>query len=152
MEDEYQDSELNHEENIGGNIEAEGEISKVFYSTAYYTDRLDLSRKVLLVYNSWATIFGWPRIQPRHVDLIAYYIYYGYNEETQARYMEDFNIPSGTMSVMNSELKKSGMLSDFGGNYKTRDICPRLKRFRQYFVDGHKDPKRMVIDFFRKKP
>lgn len=137
-----------HEEKIR---EKGGEnMKKLFYATAHYTDRLDLSRKVLLVYNSWAIIFNWPKIPPRYLDLIAYYICYGYNEETQIRYSDDFNMPQNTMSVANSELKKCGMLVDSGGNFKTRDICPRLKRFRQYFASADTDPKSMLIEFIRK--
>lgn len=135
-----------------GQLKNNKEITKLLCSTAFYTDRLDLSRKFLLIYNSMSAIFGWPKINARHLDLIAYYICYGYSENTQKRYMEDFGISTNTMSVMNCELKKGGLLVDVGGNYRTRDLCGRLHRIRQYFAGGDPGPKTMVINFIRKDP
>lgn len=126
------------------------ELRKLFCSTAFYSDRLDLSRKVLRVYNSLSAILNWPSISSRHFDLTAYYICYGYSENTQKRYMDDFNLDQSMISVMNSEMKKKGLLVDAGGNYRTRDLSPRLQRFRQYFARGDPGAKTIVINFIRK--
>lgn len=127
------------------------ELNKIFCSTAFYTDRLDLSRKVLKVYNSLSAILNWPSISSRHIDLIAYYICYGYNDNTQKRYMDDFNIDMASLRVMNSEMKKKGLLVDVGGNFRTRNLSPRLQRFRQYFAGGDPGAKTIVINFIRKE-
>lgn len=126
------------------------ELNKIFVASAYYEDRIDLMRKVLAIYNSLAVILGWPNIAPRHIDLIAYYICYGYSENTQKRYCDDFNIKATMLSVMNSDLKKNGLLVDLAGTYRTRNICPRLQRFRNYFANGDPSPKLMAINFIRK--
>lgn len=137
-------------ENTSENSSKGKELNKLFCSKAFYSDRLDLSRKVLQIYNSMSVIFDWPKISPRHLDLIAYYVCYGYNENTQKRYVEDFRVSSSTMSVMNCELKNIGLLVDIGGNFRTRNLCPRLQRFRQYFAGGDPGPKTLVIEFIRK--
>lgn len=136
-------------EDSGANTQKE--LNKIFCSTAFYTDRLDLSRKVLKVYNSLSAILNWPSISSRHIDLIAYYICYGYNDNTQKRYMDDFNIDMASLRVMNSEMKKKGLLVDVGGNFRTRNLSPRLQRFRQYFAGGDPGAKTIVINFIRKE-
>lgn len=64
--------------------------------------------------------------------------------------MDDFNLDQSMISVMNSEMKKKGLLVDAGGNYRTRDLSPRLQRFRQYFARGDPGAKTIVINFIRK--
>lgn len=116
---------------------------KTFMTSVFYEDRLDLIKKVLILYNAIAELKKWPTVFPRHMDIIAYYLCYDYSEDTKKRFMSDFGKSQTSISVMDSELKSRGLLVDEGGNYKTRYLCDRLKVFRLYFAAGD-DPMKVI--------
>lgn len=116
---------------------------KTFMTSVFYEDRLDLIKKVLILYNAIAELKKWPTVFPRHMDIVAYYLCYDYSEDTKKRFMSDFGKSQSSVSVMDSELKSRGLLMDEGGNYKTRYLCDRLKVFRSYFAAGD-DPMKVI--------
>lgn len=114
-----------------------------------YEDRIDLIKKVLVVYNAMAELKKWPVVCPRHMDLVSYYLCYGYSNDTKKLFIDNFEKTSNSISVMDSELRSRGLLVDKGGNYKTRDLSDRLKAVRAYFASGTDDEKYFRINFAR---
>lgn len=122
---------------------------KTFMTSILYEDRIDLIKKMLVVYNAIADLKKWPVVCPRHIDLVSYYICYGYSDNTKRLFIENFGKNSNSVSVMDSELKSRGLLVDKGGNYKTRDLSDRLKAVRAYFASGTENEKYFRINFAR---
>lgn len=122
---------------------------KTFMTSILYEDRIDLIKKVLVVYNAMAELKKWPVVCPRHMDLVSYYLCYGYSNDTKKLFIDNFEKTSNSISVMDSELRSRGLLVDKGGNYKTRDLSDRLKAVRAYFASGTDDEKYFRINFAR---
>lgn len=122
---------------------------KTFMTSILYEDRIDLIKKMLVVYNAIADLKKWPSVCPRHMDIVSYYLCYGYSDNTKRLFSENFGKSSNAVSVMDSELKSRGLLVDKGGNYKTRDLSDRLNAIRSYFASGTENEKYFRINFAR---
>jgi hypothetical protein len=125
--------------------------SKSFQFGMEYEDNLDLAKQLVDVFNGFEKSRGGTRIiTNRYINLVAYFLLYGYSRETRNRYLEDFGDPPGKVRTYESILKNIGILEDYERSIKSRDLCPTLKNMRNYFFCRGSSKQMLVAVYFRK--
>ena len=114
-----------------------------------------MAKKILLFYNGYLMASGNEKnvIDARHLNLLAYYFVFGYSYETKKKFLLIcFSTDLQYVSVLDTEMKKRGILIDREGNYRTRCLCPDIENMRRLFVlEGSRDQCALVSLFYRKK-
>lgn len=128
------------------------EQRKSFVFGLPYETRLDMIQVFLRVYNGYLDSRGRRMVPERSLNLLSFYVCYGYSEETRLRYMDCYDQKDSYVSVLNNELKKLGFLEDRrSNNYKTRNLSRDMMNFRNYFVlDGDGDDTRVLGFVFKR--
>lgn len=119
-----------------------------------YSDTVDMARKILLFYNGYMMAIGNERnvIDARHINLLAYYFVFGYSLDTKKKFSHCFSTDLKYVSVLDTEMKKRGILIDKDGNYRMRRLCPDLENMRRLFMlEGSREQCALVSLFFREK-
>lgn len=120
-----------------------------------YTDTVDMAKKVLSMYNAFLVVSGSEETQPadpRHINLLAYYFVFGYSVETKRKFAHCFSVDNQYVSVLDTEMKKKGILIDRDGTYRTRALHPDIENMRRLFIiDGNRDMSALVSLFHRVK-
>lgn len=124
-----------------------------------YSNTVDMAKKILLFYNGYLMASGNEKnvneknvIDARHLNLLAYYFVFGYSYETKKKFSHCFSTDLQYVSVLDTEMKKRGILIDREGNYRTRCLCPDIENMRRLFVlEGSRDQCALVSLFYRKK-
>lgn len=117
-----------------------------------YDTRLDMIKMFLRIYNGYLDAMDKTMISDRTINLLSYYINYGYSEDTRAKYMVSFNTNPPYISVLDNELKRRGFLTDGNGNYKNRGLSMDMTNLRNYFVlDADSDDTRIMGFVFKRK-
>ena len=100
-----------------------------------YRDKLDLLKKVLKVY---ATLINVNKkgnyLRPRLVDVLAFYILFGYNKETKILIMESLKMDVKNLNQINSELSKKKFLIRDSNNFTKKHISKELDELKNYFL------------------
>lgn len=124
---------------------------KVYRFMVPFSDKVDLARRILLMYNGYLLAIGRKKIiESRHLNLLAYYFVFGYSYETKEKFAYLFQTNMNYISVLDTELKKKGILVDRGGNYKTRCLCQDIENLRRlYILEGEMDLNAIVALFYR---
>ena len=130
------------------------EQRKSFVFGMPYETRLDMIRAFLRIYNGYLDYRGMDQITERSINLLSFYVCYGYSDETRLRYMDCYGQKDSYVSVLNNDLKKGGFLEDRkGSNYRTRNLSRDMLNFRNYFVlDGDGDDTRVLGFVFKRRP
>lgn len=133
---------------MGKEVEVKG---KVYRFMIPFSDKVDLARRILLMYNGYLMATGHKKIiDMRHINLLAYYFVFGYSYETKQKFAYLFSTNLNYVSVLDTELKKKGILVDKEGNFKTRRLCPDIENLRRlYILEGEKDLNAMAVLFYR---
>lgn len=117
-----------------------------------YSDTVDMARKILLFYNGYLLASGNNKsiIDARHLNLLAYYFVFGYSHETKKKFSHCFSTDMQYVSVLDTEMKKRGILVDRDGNYRTRGLSPDIENMRRLFVlEGTREQCALVSLFYR---
>lgn len=131
------------------NKEVEGRMYRFLIP---YKDTVDMAKKVLLFYNGYLMAIGRKGlIDSRHIDLLSYYFVFGYSYDTKKKFSHCYSTDLQYVSVLDTEMKKRGILVDREGNYKTRGLSPDIENIRRLFIlEGSKDKNALVSLFYRK--
>ena len=122
--------------------------NRAYRLLAPYSNTVDMAKKILLFYNGNEKNV----IDARHLNLLAYYFVFGYSYETKKKFSHCFSTDLQYVSVLDTEMKKRGILIDREGNYRTRCLCPDIENMRRLFVlEGSRDQCALVSLFYRKK-
>lgn len=124
---------------------------KLYRFTVPFTDKVDLARRILMLYNGYLLAMGRKKIiESRHLNLLAYYFVFGYSYETKEKFAYLFQTNMNYISVLDTELKKKGILVDRGGNYKSRGLCQDVENLRRlYILEGERDINAIMVLFYR---
>ena len=124
---------------------------RVYRFVIPFTDKVDLARRILLIYNGYLMAMGRKGvIEKRHLNLLAYYFVFGYSYETKEKFAYIFQTNMNYISVLDTEMKKKGILVDKGNNYKTRGLCGDIENLRRlYVLEGEQDLNAIVTLFYR---
>ena len=95
-------------------------------------------QQFLRIYNGYLDSKGRSLITERTINLLSFYINYGYSDDTRAKYMDCYGQKESYIAVLNNELKRGGFLVDKkNGNFRTRELSIEMRSLRNYFVlDG----------------
>lgn len=131
------------------NKEVEGRMYRFLIP---YKDTVDMAKKVLLFYNGYLMAIGRKGlIDSRHINLLSYYFVFGYSYDTKKKFSHCYSTDLQYVSVLDTEMKKRGILVDREGNYKTRGLSPDIENIRRLFIlEGSKDKNALVSLFYRK--
>lgn len=131
------------------NKEVEGRMYRFLIP---YKDTVDMAKKVLLFYNGYLMATGRKGfIDSRHINLLSYYFVFGYSYDTKKKFSHCYSTDLQYVSVLDTEMKKRGILVDREGNYKTRGLSPDIENIRRLFIlEGSKDKNALVSLFYRK--
>lgn len=131
--------------------EIEKTKQKLYRFTVPFTDKVDLARRILMLYNGYLLATGRKKIiESRHLNLLAYYFVFGYSYETKEKFAYLFQTNMNYISVLDTELKKKGILVDRGGNYKSRGLCQDVENLRRlYILEGERDINAIMVLFYR---
>lgn len=135
----------------GSREKTKSPVEKAFRFMIPFTDTVDLARRVLLMYNGYLLAVGRPKmIDSRHINLLAYYFVFGYSYETKRKYSYCYGTDMQYISVLDTEMKKRGLLEDPEGNFKTRRLCRDIENMRRLFMlEGSRDMNAIVSLFYR---
>lgn len=137
----------------------EGSKKKEVENRAYrlvvpYNDTVDMAKKILMFYNGYLMAMGKNKsvIDARHLNLLAYYFVFGYSYDTKKKFSHCFSTDLQYVAVLDTEMKKKGILMDRDGNYRTRCLSPDIENMRRLFVlEGSKNSSALVSLFYRRK-
>lgn len=132
-------------------VDVEKTKQKLYRFTVPFTDKVDLARRILMLYNGYLLATGRKKIiESRHLNLLAYYFVFGYSYETKEKFAYLFQTNMNYISVLDTELKKKGILVDRGGNYKSRGLCQDVENLRRlYILEGERDINAIMVLFYR---
>lgn len=119
-----------------------------------YSDTVDMAKKILMFYNGYLMAMGKNKsvIDARHLNLLAYYFVFGYSYDTKKKFSHCFSTDLQYVAVLDTEMKKKGILMDRDGNYRTRCLSPDIENMRRLFVlEGSKNSSALVSLFYRGK-
>lgn len=119
-----------------------------------YSDTVDMAKKILMFYNGYLMAMGKNKsvIDARHLNLLAYYFVFGYSYDTKKKFSHCFSTDLQYVAVLDTEMKKKGILMDRDGNYRTRCLSPDIENMRRLFVlEGSKNNSALVSLFYRRK-
>lgn len=119
-----------------------------------YSDTVDMAKKILMFYNGYLMAMGKNKsvIDARHLNLLAYYFVFGYSYDTKKKFSHCFSTDLQYVAVLDTEMKKKGILMDRDGNYRTRCLSPDIENMRRLFVlEGSKNSSALVSLFYRRK-
>lgn len=137
--------EMNKSENkeVGSN--------KAYRLILEYSDTVDMAKKVLMMYNGYLTAMnGKSMIDARHINLLSYYFAFGYSQETKQKFAHCYSTDMQYVSVLDTEMKKRGVLIDRDGNFRSRSLSPDIENMRRLFVvEGSRDKNALVGLFVR---
>lgn len=128
------------------------EQRKAFVFALPYDTRLDMIQQFLRIYNGYLDSKGRNLITERTINLLSFYINYGYSDDTRAKYMDCYGQKESYIAVLNNELKRGGFLVDKkNGNFRTRELSIEMRSLRNYFVlDGEGDDTRVMGFVFKR--
>ena len=128
------------------------ENRKAFVFAIPYKTRLDMIQVFLRVYNGYLESIGRRPVSDRTINLLSFYICYGYSDDTRARYMACYGQKESYVAVLNNELKRYGFLVDKRQNYRSRGLSRDMASVRNYFVlDGDGDDMRVMGLVFKRQ-
>lgn len=132
-------------------VQSDKTKQKLYRFTVPFTDKVDLARRILMLYNGYLLATGRKKIiESRHLNLLAYYFVFGYSYETKEKFAYLFQTNMNYISVLDTELKKKGILVDRGGNYKSRGLCQDVENLRRlYILEGERDINAIMVLFYR---
>lgn len=100
-----------------------------------YKDKLDLLKKVLRIYASVININAKKNyLRPRLVDVLAFYILFGYNKKTKELILQSLKMDIKNLNQINSELTKKKFLIRDSNNYTKKHISKELEELNNYFI------------------
>lgn len=115
-------------------------------SKVRYKDDLDFAKKLLHIYNGLLMAISEDEddeqkkrmmsIPKRHMNLLSFYLVFGFSRDTVERYARVFNVPERYVAVMNTELKIAGFLVDRRGSAASRELSPALVKLKQYMIEN----------------
>lgn len=100
-----------------------------------YKDKLDLLKKVLKIYASVININTKKNyLRPRLVDVLAFYILFGYNKKTKELILQSLKMDIKNLNQINSELTKKKFLIRDNNNFTKKHISQELEELNKYFI------------------
>lgn len=124
---------------------------KAFVFAIPYRTRLEMIQVFIRVYNGYLESVGRKPVSERTVNLLSFYICYGYSDDTRARYMDCYGQRESYVAVLNNELKRFGFLVDKRGSYRSRGLSRDMMSVRNYLVlDGDGDDIRVMGLVFKR--
>lgn len=131
--------------------DAQDDGYKLFRFAVPYSDNVDLAKKILTMYNSHIrSTSGEAPIDDRHLNLLSYYFVFGYSNETKKKFAHCFSVEVQYASVLDTELKRRGILVDPDGTYRSRRLSDDIENLRRLFITGnHEDRCACVFLFYR---
>lgn len=89
---------------------------------------------------------GEMHIRQRCVEVISYYVLFGYSSETRALITESLKISKKNLNQINSELTLKGYLVKDSRNYHTKHLSQELQRIKDYFLSRDVKDKMYMIN------
>lgn len=114
-----------------------------------YDTRLELCKKVLVFYNAYLQSTGKSFMREKQMELMAYYMCYGYSDETTDRYTYVNNISAAYTSVLKSYLKRDGFIENVINVKKRTKLNDDLEVIRRYFIEDNRDITWFAVVFGR---
>lgn len=109
-----------------------------------FKNDLDLAIKVVKIYAATIECLD-PKnkLRKQLVDVLTYYFYQGYNDETKQLIRDNFDISSRNLNQINTELTAIGVLlrGDGSSSWKNshRELTKPLKNLQKYFLEKDYD-------------
>lgn len=88
---------------------------------------------------------GYCHIRPRCVQVISYYILFGYSRETR-ELIQSLGIKLKNLNQINSELTKKGYLVKDDKNFHNKHLSNELKKIKDYFMNTEIKNKLFLIE------
>jgi len=103
-----------------------------------FKDDLDLLNKILSIYAAIVNLNeGNNHLRPKLVQVISFYILFGYSVDTKNTIMESLNITKKNLNQINSELTRKNYLLRDAFNFRTKHLSKELKEVKSYFLTGN---------------
>lgn len=93
---------------------------------------------------------GYVHIRPRMVDVLTFYILYGYSRETKKKILETTGFTKENLNQINSELTKKGYLRMDSRNYRIKHLSPTVQGLKDFF-DSSEDIEKSLFAFSLKR-
>lgn len=78
---------------------------------------------------------GATHIRPRCVDVLSYYVLFGYGKDVQELIKQSLKISEENLAQIRSELTKLGYLTKDDKNFNNKHLSEELMRIKDYFLD-----------------
>lgn len=110
-----------------------------------YKSDLDKINRIVSIYSILVNgNLDYNHIRPRCVEILSYYILYGYKTSTKEKIWET-GITKKNLNQINSELTKKGYLITDKGNLHNKHLSPELMKIKEYFLDENNKKQMYVI-------
>lgn len=125
---------------------------KMYRFVIPYKDTVDMARKILLMYNGYSMATGKKSIiDMRHVNLLSYYLVFGYSMETKKKFSHCFSVEMQYVAVLDTEMRKRGILVDPDGNFRSRRLCDDIENMRRLFISENQSDRCAIIALFARQ-
>jgi|TARA_B110000908_G_C10233467_1_gene441893 hypothetical protein len=128
---------------------------KTYNISVPFKNDLELAIKVVKIYSATIECLDSKnKLRKQLVDVLTYYFYKGYNDETKELIRDNFNITSRNLNQINTELTAIGVLirGDGTSSWKNshRELTKPLKNLQKYFLEKDYDNlSAMLIAFIK---
>lgn len=126
-------------------ISSLGTISEVFpdmsdacvkgYSKVV-TDRLEDMEEIQRCIRMFLILKGIPKLTPRKLELLAYYLKMGYSRESKDKITRRMKMKDSNLNNLNSKIRDLGLIKQVGHNQSNNEINPELVQFKKDIVDN----------------
>lgn len=118
----------------------------VYANRIHSTSDLDKVNRIVSIFSIIKNgNLGYTHIRPRCVEVLSYYILFGYSKSTK-NLIHETGITDKNLNQINSELQKKGYLIKDRGNLHNRHLAEELVTIRKYFMDEDIKKKLYVIE------
>src|SRR5690606_4440557 len=81
---------------------------------------------------------GIAKITGRKMEVLAYYLLYGYSRDTKKKIIQELRITDSNLNNINHELRTAGAITMMDNNQTQNEINKELLGFKRFLVDNEK--------------
>lgn len=100
------------------------------------TKRLSEMDEILRCIKMYVILKDIKKLTGRKLEVLAYYLLYGYNKETKKKVIKGIKITDSNLNNINHELRKMGVINKVGYNQSANEVNKYLLEFKRFIVDN----------------
>lgn len=107
--------------------------------SGYYkidTKRLSVTDEIVRCIKLYAILKDIPKITGRKLEVLTYYLKFGYSKETKKIVIKGIKITDSNLNNINHELRKMGVINSVGYNQSANEVNKELLEFKEFIVDN----------------